>query len=377
MSLHRGHRRGQAALLIALVFFSLIVFMALATNMGILVNDRIRMQNTADLGAYSAAYKEAQVLNQLVAKNREIVDIVDQCRDTITSRPWENDDCDCEARSDAAELYLSNCQTAIDAKADEFIGLAQWSASVGPAVTAGEQTMNTNLPGVLTAGGGIVVGAGSASRNGAYRSQGTSGQPSTIAIYRRAVSSFNYPVLLYCRTAVGCVPSGVVPSVETYQLETWFYKGRDLSSPTQYRPSQQPDVWVLAEARGTPATAYLDIAYSGAGSDGGYFGASSYSGSTDEMVAVAVAKPYGGSVGPSAVSQEQAFGNEPNGPYYDSESSLTARASMIPEYRARLAGFGEWSSSSVPVGAAANLNPRDAYAASSSPHASAAAQLRH
>ena len=87
--LRRRHRSGQAAVLIALVLFSLIIFLALATNMGILVNDKIRMQNSADLGAYAGAYKEAQQLNALVAKNREIVDVVDSCRDTITSRPWE------------------------------------------------------------------------------------------------------------------------------------------------------------------------------------------------------------------------------------------------------------------------------------------------
>ncbi len=375
--LHRRQRSGQAAVLIALVLFSLIVFLALATNMGILVNDKIRMQNAADLGAYAGAYKEAQQLNALVAKNREIVDMVDSCRDAITSRPWDNDDCDCEARSDAAELYLQNCQASIDDKAQEFVGLAQWSASVAPAVAAGNVTLNTNMAGTLAAGGQIHTGTDSASRNGAYRVQGLGSTPASIANYRRAVSNFNYPVLLYCRTAVGCVPSGVVPSEETYTLQTWYYKGQDLSSPSQYRPSQEPDVWILAEARGTPVNTFLDIAFSSSGTDGGYFGASSYSGSTDEMVAVAVAKPYGGSVGPSSLSRDDAFGNIPNGPYFDGTSSQTAIGSMIPEYRARMAGFGEWSSSSVPTGRAAALNPRDAYAASTSPYASAAAKLRH
>lgn len=375
--LQRRSRRGQAAVLIALVLFSLIVFLALATNMGILVNDKVRMQNAADLGAYAGAYKEAQQLNALVQKNREILDIVDSCRDTITSRPWDNDDCNCEASSEAAELYLQNCQSAIDAKAQEFVGLAQWSASVAPAVVAGESTLNANMAGTVAAGGRIHTGTDSASRNGAYRVQGIGSTPAAIANYRRAVSNFNYPVLLYCRTAVGCVPSGVVPSEQTYEIRTWYYKGQDLSNPNQYRPSQEPDVWVLAEARGTPVNTYLDIAFSSSGTDGGYFGASSYSGSTDEMVAVAVAKPYGGSVGPSAVSRDDAFGNIPTGPYFDGSSSQTARDSMIPEYRARLAGFGEWASSSVPTGRDAALNPRDAYAASTSPHAAAAAKLRH
>jgi hypothetical protein len=348
--------------------FSLIVFLAMATNMGILVNDRIRMQNAADLGAYAAAYKEAQHLNSLVILNRQIVDKVDHCRDTLIAQPWPNE-CDCAAVSPEAELFLDNCEAEIEVLAQAFLEEAMWSQSVSPALDVGLATMDANMPGLAGSGSFMHQGAGAASGEGTYRAEGTGMNGNSpvpaIARYKRSVSNMNYPVLLFCRTAVGCVPSGIVPSENTRQVKSWYYKD-----------GNGADIWVMAEATGTPRTAYLDIAYSSAGGDGGYFGGSS-TGGTDRMVAVAVAKPFGGAVGPTALPNTARDGNgNLLGPYYAGQSSNRARAAMIDQYRARLAGFPEWQAASG-AGEPALTTPVAAMAASISDYASDAAKFRH
>ncbi|MCB9796206.1 MAG: hypothetical protein H6741_26215 [Alphaproteobacteria bacterium] len=329
----RRARRGQAAVLIALVLFSLVVFLALATNMGILVNDKIRMQSAADLGAYAAAYKEAQVLNTLAAKNREIQEKVKWCRDQLTSIAWESR-CDCQARSDFAETFIDICQVEIDRLATEFVLTASWGNSVQPALLAGMETMDANVPGLRSSGSFMYQGDGASSQSGVYSVEGTMFMPDrpAIAEFKRVRDSkFNYPVLLVCQTNVGCMATGIVPSARTHELSTWYYK-----------ETANADVWAMAEASGTMRSAYLDIAYSSGGSDGGYFGASSTGGS-DRMYAVAVAKPFGGSVGPTRASPAQRSGNTAlNGPYYSGRGTEYARMTMIAQYRARLAGVGEW-----------------------------------
>ena len=367
----RRARGGQAAVLIALCLFSLVIFLALATNMGILVNDKIRMQNTADLAAYGAAYKEAQRLNVLVEKNRLIVDKVEDCRDALTAQPWDND-CSCEARSELAEEYITICEAEIEQLANDFLLEARWNQTVQPAMAVGLATMEANIPGLVNAGSKMHQGIGASSQSGAYRAEGTqvNGNASlaSIANYSRAVSNFNYPVLLLCRTAVGCVPAGIVPSAQTHQLRSWYYKD-DIN----------PDIWVMAETRGTMRAAFLDVAYSASGSDGGYFGASS-TGGTDQMVAMAIAKPFGGSVGPApgVTSPDERDGNiNLAGPYYVAAGTEVARDAMVDEYRARLAGFGEWSwSQDTSNGADADTNPRDALYAIAE-WASHAGKFRH
>lgn len=355
MKIRRRSRRGQAAVLIALCLFSLVIFLALATNMGMLVNDKIRMQNAADLAAYGAAYKEAQRLNALVEKNRLIVDKVEECRDNLTAQPWDNE-CSCEARSDLAEEYIQLCRGEIEFLANDFLLDARWNQTVQPALAVGMATMEANIPGLSNTGSQMFQGPGAASQEGVYQAEGTdlSGGVSlpSIANYSRAVSNFNYPVLLLCRTAVGCVPAGIVPSAQTHELRSWYFKD-----------DADPDIWVLAEARGTMRAAYLDIAYSAAGSDGGYFGASS-TGGTDQMVAMAIAKPFGGSVGPAGgvtTTDEQNGNINLAGPYYVANGTEVARQAMVDEYRARIAGFHEWSWSQDPSqGSDADTNPRDA-----------------
>ena len=51
------------AIFVALIFQVLFVFFAMAINIGLVVHDKINLQNSVDLAAYYAASKQAEVLN--------------------------------------------------------------------------------------------------------------------------------------------------------------------------------------------------------------------------------------------------------------------------------------------------------------------------
>ncbi len=64
--------RGQMAIFVALIFQVLFVFFAMVINIGLLVHDKINLQNSVDLAAYYAASKQAEVLNALGHINFQI-----------------------------------------------------------------------------------------------------------------------------------------------------------------------------------------------------------------------------------------------------------------------------------------------------------------
>ena len=344
--LHRRSRGGQAAVLIALITFSLVIFLALATNMGILVNDRIRMQNAADLGAYAAAYKEAQRLNVLVKKNEEILRRGEECRRMLTEvvPVWTGEICICQPINYQAESLIDQCEAWIDDAANTFMMESAWSASVSPAMQAGLDTMAANITGLdQHPQTKMYQGTGSASMVGAYTTVKdgplSAGSVPSIADYVQISDTlFNYRVLVMCPYGPNgsCIPWGIQPS-NPRVVPTWFRKD-----------DREPDVWVMAQAAGTMASQYLDIAYSSGGGDGGYFGGSS-SGAAATLYAIAVAKPYGGSVGPTeaATSPTQANGNAvPDQGVYLTAGMEYAKMTMLEDYRARLAGIAEWDGAS-------------------------------
>ncbi len=61
--------RGQSAILIAMLFNVMFVFFAMAINVALIVHDKINLQNAADLAAYYAASKQAQILNVIAHEN--------------------------------------------------------------------------------------------------------------------------------------------------------------------------------------------------------------------------------------------------------------------------------------------------------------------
>ena len=60
-----NNQKGQMAVFIALFFQVLFVFFAMAINVGLVVHDKINLQNAVDLAAYYGATKQAEILNQI------------------------------------------------------------------------------------------------------------------------------------------------------------------------------------------------------------------------------------------------------------------------------------------------------------------------
>ena len=63
---------GQMSIFIALIFQVLFVFFAMVINVGLLVHDKINLQNAVDLGAYYAAQRQAEIMNEIAHVNYQI-----------------------------------------------------------------------------------------------------------------------------------------------------------------------------------------------------------------------------------------------------------------------------------------------------------------
>ncbi|MCB0350247.1 MAG: Tad domain-containing protein [Bdellovibrionales bacterium] len=60
------------AIFVALIFQILFVFFAMAINIGLVVHDKINLQNAVDLAAYYAAQRQAEILNVIAHTNYQI-----------------------------------------------------------------------------------------------------------------------------------------------------------------------------------------------------------------------------------------------------------------------------------------------------------------
>ncbi len=326
-----SRRRGQAAVFVALCLMGLMLVVAYSVNTGIAVNDRIRMQSTADLATYAAAYSEAAALNEITKKNQAIADVARDCRRTLEHGgvPWSTIPCQCGTTDIGAEIALMSCRVELDVAISQWVAAADYSSSVEPALEAGRATAESNFAGTgdKTSFMQDIFGSPTArwTNSTMWRTPFYAGITPTIADFRQVTeTAFNYQFLNYCNSS--CVP---VPTMSaTTTLPTWFYKD-----------DRDPDVWVAGRVMGTPEKRYLDTSYRSTGRDGGYFGASS-TGGDDVLVAYAVAKPYDGSVGPSTGTEGNTrTGNTRTGLVYPSASIRFPKLTMYDEYRARMAGI--------------------------------------
>ncbi|MCC6276841.1 MAG: Tad domain-containing protein [Oligoflexia bacterium] len=64
--------RGQISILIAILFQVLFVFFAMVINVGVLVHDKINLQNSTDIAAYYGAMKQAEIFNAMAHVNYQI-----------------------------------------------------------------------------------------------------------------------------------------------------------------------------------------------------------------------------------------------------------------------------------------------------------------
>lgn len=328
----RAARRGQAAVFVALCLVALLLVVAFSTNMGILVNDKVRMQETADLATYAVAYSEAASLNDLTKLNQGIAEAAQDCRQKLEhgGAPWSTP-CNCSPTDPQAEIEVQLCKISIDEAIYQFVERATYDKTVGKALKAGRATAQANFDGTEDHTIFFEDFPGSPTFSGTYWIRWTTslaggGAMPSIADFEQITNTaFNYQFNQYCGS--WCSYSGTVPS-PTYIMPTWFRK-----------ETRDPDVWVAGRVAGTPKKRFLDTAY-GSGSDGGYFGSSS-SGGDDKLIAYAVAKPYDGSVGPSGLSGMQADGNMLSGLVYGSQYIEWPKQAMVEEYRARIAGVND------------------------------------
>jgi hypothetical protein len=66
------NERGQTAIFVAMIFQVLFVLFAMSINVGLVVHDKINLQNSVDLAAYYAAQKQAEILNAIGHSNYQI-----------------------------------------------------------------------------------------------------------------------------------------------------------------------------------------------------------------------------------------------------------------------------------------------------------------
>lgn len=66
------NHNGQMAIFVALIFQVLFVAFAMAINIGLVVHDKINLQNAVDLAAYYAAQRQAEQLNVIAHQNYQI-----------------------------------------------------------------------------------------------------------------------------------------------------------------------------------------------------------------------------------------------------------------------------------------------------------------
>ncbi len=66
------NQRGQATILIGIIFQMVFIFFAMVINVGLLVNDKINLQNSVDIAAYYGAMKQAEILNTMAHVNFQI-----------------------------------------------------------------------------------------------------------------------------------------------------------------------------------------------------------------------------------------------------------------------------------------------------------------
>src|ERR1039457_2966853 len=65
-------QKGQVSILVAIIFQIVFIFFAMVINVGLLVHDKINLQNSVDIAAYYGAMKQAEVLNAIAHVNYEL-----------------------------------------------------------------------------------------------------------------------------------------------------------------------------------------------------------------------------------------------------------------------------------------------------------------
>lgn len=341
-------QRGQAAVLVALSLFCMVIFLALATNVGIVVNDRIRMQNAADLAAYAGAFEEARALNRMTEINRRIIMAADDIRKhltcpTIPTDPTEivslESECDknghrvwpmlfCDQKVPKAILKVG--QIRMDLLADMF--MVENMRAIQPAMRAARATVDANFHGTAR--------PTKSSFYEWHKNSPTFRLLDPMIKVERAKTTFTYAMWRWAGQC-GCPTFKPFPipnikgclDVFNEELDTWFYKANP--GPTVYFP---------VRANGTPQKEFLDF---GEGRKS-FFEGRRLINSIDGIWTFAVAKPFGGNIGPRNDQNGELqrihwkillAHKTTNGYDYDSFEDGGTWDKFVPKYRARMSGL--------------------------------------
>ena len=357
----RSSERGQAAVLSALVMFTMVVFVAMATNMGILTSDRIRIQNAADATAYAGAITQAQRMNVISRFNGAIADLGVRCRRelvgqkmnpnvwiqcagpkpqcaTIGGAPYQ------PATDPKAEFIIDQCAERMGNRRQYIYGYNAWETNYSQAGAVRRAAVNTANENFLHAGPGVasantyiysdVPGTTGMTRSPTWMENrlygGSNAVPKFIMMLpppsgrvddgiahpapsmvdlQVAITPFAY-LMVPCDAMFdgkpSCTPMDVprsqTPVAITQWLYTWYGK-YTWDSPSGFGDTLY-NVYFPVKLFGTPAKQFFDIK-DGGGTDG-LFGATTTGGS-DLLAAYAAAKPYGGKIGP----MKKYLGDEP------------------------------------------------------------------
>lgn len=366
-------QRGQAAVFTALGMFTLVLFTALAVNTGIVVNDKIRMQDTADLTAYSGAYTQATYMNQMAAMNENIYETVQRLRAVLNYGPaymvsdtpddlptfyWKQDPCTCLPYSPDAQAKIDVFQSRIDTMYDEIVRLNK--AALADVELASKYTAQKNFLGnsAWSSNGSLSFFKGVP---GSPANPRTGAEDGMINIERLDTADANvtqvgYNYLRSCPCCDGCCE---YPQQHIEGIDSWVYKVDD---GKLYWP---------VKVKGVPVKNFVDTSARG----GPYFGAdaSTSSSDSDYIYGYAAAKPYEGMLGTSDPDNRNEGGSFiPQNPIYPPSDDLQNIGGTLSvnentgttdyfraTYRARLMGMQEQVGSSTGSAKMVDLVQRD------------------
>lgn len=349
----RSGERGQAAVMSALGLFTMVIFLALAANTGILVNDRIRMQNASDLTAYAGAYTQATSLNVMAGINSDMYKMVQRLRAVLNYGPtyvvtdnpdelpvfyWQQPACSCLDYSQDAQDMIEFYQRRLDAMADKIDEVN--ASAPEDAANAATRTARANFLYDL-AGNGLTGPDHLSFFQNNPSSPTNSG--TLVDLDRVETTMVGYNFLRSCRCCDGCC---VYPQQHVEAINSWVYK------------TDTGKVYFPAKLKGVPIKNFLDIKRHARP----FFGADATParGGSDMLYGYAAAKPFEGNVGTSNPDNANEGGSFiPQNPIYPPSDDLETSDSSVdyfrPTYRTRLAGIHENMGASTSPASMADL----------------------
>lgn len=259
--------------MVALLTMIVVMMIAFTTNLGKLVTERIAIQNTADLSAYSAAATQAGVLNDIRRHNQRIWQAHSNARkmlektETAPVFGFEVPCATCIAGPQGCPQKITNMG------ATAFIGGVRSFVQIESGIIEGlNQGMGNRAKGAAEAAAAQnYPGTTVTAKGGSTQKADLDQDEIDLDYYGWGFVSSSYPCPYGAPVGSMQITHTTVPS--------WFFKN----------PQANGEVMFAVEVRGTPANKFLGT------SGGTYLG--NYFGDRRELKAYAAALPMAGKVG--------------------------------------------------------------------------------